>query len=181
MHREYDADEFSQTLSDTCSIHQGQGHCNSNDFLTCATPTLATCFDTADQCFIDFDLPRQLFSNGSNHCHAKTMQHHPSNTVTDAHRLFQCLGGQTIFRRGDVPGGIKPSGQWGSCLIKNRSGGNGTLMTTERTSQPTATVSPRLRGITTRRTHKAVAPPEALQIGDASGFIRKHFHKISVN
>jgi len=64
--------------------------------------------------------------------------------ITDSHHSFQRLGGQTIFCCGDVPGGIEPSGQWRSRFVKNRSGGNGTLMSTSRTDQPFFASSPRL-------------------------------------
>ncbi len=145
-----------------------------------ATATFAALLYATHQCFIHFDLARQRFAFGVHHRHSKTLQHRPCHTITGAQCALQGFSRHAILGRRHMPGSLKPSRQWGSRFVEDRSRSDRGLLAAGWTYKAVTALIPRGRNHSAGWADEPFRPAYPRQIGRTRLNIRKHAHEFSV-
>ncbi len=94
-----------------------------NGFATGAAASFARLM-AADEKFIHFHAPTELFALPANRAASELLQPAPGGGITaKAQQLFEVEGIDTGFSRGKPPHGFKPAGNWLFGTIHNGAGG----------------------------------------------------------
>lgn len=152
---------------------------HNNGFSTSASAPFSL-HNTTNESLVDFDSTRQPLSLATYHRYAVTLEHRPRRPVTDAQCSLQGFGRKAILGCCQVPGGFKPSGQWGPRFFHNRASRHGCLIAARGTDQTTTCLAPRLSTCLAYGATEAIRPPQLLQIGSTYIVIGKVLYKLTV-
>ena len=153
---------------------------NHNDGFTTSASALSSLLNTTNEGLVDFDSTRQPLSLTTYHRYAVTLEHRPRRPVAGAQCSLQGFGRKSVLGCCQVPGGFKPSGQWGPRFFQNRTSRHRCLMAACGTDQTTTCLAPRLPTRLAYGAAEAIRPPQLFQIGSTYIVIGKVLHKLTV-
>ena len=153
---------------------------NHNNGFTTSASAFSSMYDTTNEGLVNFDSTRQPLSLATYHRYAVTLEHRPRRSVAGAQCSLQGFGRKAVLGCCQVPGGFKPSGQWGSRFFQNRTNRHRCLMATRGTDQTTTCLAPRLPTHLAYWATEAIRPPQLLQIGSTCIVVGKVLYKFMV-
>ena len=129
---------------------------------------------------IHFDVSGQHIVPGMADCASEPVQHRPGRLIgTKPKDPMQRFGGNSVFGRGQMPGGSEPNSQRRSGMMKDCASRGGDSISARIAPPLTILHTPALRAMT-RRAIKPILPSNPVKVVEADSIIRKPRQELGV-